>query len=87
MALLMPTGVGAQSALPDTDLAPGSVRYEVGRLGVSAFWTKEDRQNRKSAVEVTPLWPTYRSVAIFDLDDGPLEQVAFVEAPEDTTDW
>lgn len=27
---------------------------------------------------------TYRSVAIFDLDDGPLEQVAFVEAPEDT---
>jgi len=30
-----------------------------------------------------PTWPTYRSVAIFDLDDGPLEQMEFVEAPED----
>jgi hypothetical protein len=29
---------------------------------------------------------TYRSVAIFDLDDGPVEEVVFVEAPEDTAD-
>jgi len=86
MALLMPTSASAQSALPDTEFAPGSVRYEVGRLGVSTFWSRED-QHQRSLVQVTPLWPTYRSVAMFGLDDGPLEQVTFVEAPEDTTEW
>ena len=29
---------------------------------------------------------TYRSVAVFDLDEGPVERVVFVEAPEDTQD-
>lgn len=30
-----------------------------------------------------PTWWPYRSVALVDLDDGPLEQVTFVEAPDD----
>lgn len=30
--------------------------------------------------------PPSRDVALVDLDDGPVEDVAFVEAPEDFTD-